>query len=187
MAVAKQQKSQILDELIENFKAAKSVVFNQYQGSTVKDMRDLRRALRAGKVKFKVARKTLMLIAAKKAGFEQIPNEILSGPIGLAFGTEDEIAPLKITHDFGRQHEKIKITGAIFEGKLLSAAEAKIIASLPGREILLAKLVGCLKSPIAGFHAVLHGLLRNFVYALSEISKKKPVESPAASAAPPPA
>lgn len=174
MAVTKQQKSQILDELIENFKVAKSVVFNQYQGSTVKDMRELRKALRAGKVKFKVARKTLMLIAAEKAGFKEIPNEMMQGPIGIAFGMEDEIAPLKIAHDFGKLHEKVKITGAIFEGKLLSAAEAKVIATLPGREMLLAKLVGCLKSPIAGFHAVLHGLLRNFVYALNEIQKKKP-------------
>lgn len=174
MAVTKQQKTQILDELIENFKAAKSVVFNQYQGSTVKDMRELRRALRAGKVKFKIARKTLMLIAAEKAGFKEIPAETMQGPIGLAFGMEDEIAPLKIAHDFGKLHEKVKITGAIFEGKLLSAAEAKVIATLPGREMLLAKLVGCLKSPIAGFHGVLYGLLRNFVYCLSEIQKKKP-------------
>lgn len=172
--VTKQKKSEILKELKDNFKKAKTVIFTQYQGTNVKNMRGLRRKLLENKVAFKVARKTLMNIAAKDAGFAEIPDEFMQGPIGLAFGTEDQVAPAKVIYDFGKIAETVKIAGAIFEGKFINAAEARAIASLPGREVLLAQLVGMMKAPIAGFHGVLHGLLRNFVYCLSEIGKKKP-------------
>lgn len=174
MAVTKQQKAQTLADLKKAFKEAKSVVFTQYQGTNVKNIRELRKKLRGSKVSLKVARKTLMALAAKDAGFSEIPAEFLVGPVALAFGAEDAIAPAKIIHEFGRTVETVKITGAVFEGKLIPAEEARAIAMLPSREVLLARLVGSMKSPITGFHAVLHGLLRNFVYALSEVQKKKP-------------
>lgn len=174
MSVTKQQKEEILADLIAHFEKAKAVVFSQYQGTTVKNMRELRKRLTGKKVKFKVAKKTLMSLAAKKVGFEEIPESFLQGPIGLAFAMEDEMAPAKIVHEFGKTVETIKIVGAIFEGKLIDAAAAKTLAMLPGREVLLAKFMGSLMAPVQGFHSVLHGLLRNFVYALSEVAKKKP-------------
>lgn len=174
MPVTRQDKEKVLKDLIDAFKQAKSVAFGQYQGTNVKNMRELRKRLLAGKVKFKVARKTLMRIAAKDAGFSEIPAESMQGPIGLAFGMEDAIAPAKIIHEFGKVAETVKLVGAIFEGKLINAAEARAIATLPAREVLLARLVCAMKSPIAGFHGVLHALLRNFVYCLSEVAKKKP-------------
>lgn len=174
MAVTKKQKEQTLAELIDAFKKAKSVVFSQYQGTNVKNIKALRRKLREQKVDFKVARKTLMKIAAKKVGFEEIPEAFLQGPIGLAFAMEDDIAPAKVINDFGKTCETVKIAGAIFEGKMMSAADAKAIAGLPSKKELLAQFVGMCQAPIAGFHAVLHGLMRNFVYALAEVQKKKP-------------
>lgn len=174
MPVTRKQKEEILADLTESFKQAKSVVFSQYQGTNVKNMRELRKRLKQQKVNFKVARKTLMTLAARKVGFEQIPDEMMQGPIGLAFSMGDEIAPAKVLHEFGKTADTVKIVGAIFEGKFIDAAAAKTLALLPSREVLLARLVGSMKSPIAGFHAVLHGLLRNFVYALAEIQKKKP-------------
>lgn len=174
MPVTRKQKQETLASLINSFKEAKTVVFAQYQGTNVKDIKLLRKKLREQKVGFKVARKTLMKLAAKERGFAEIPADFLQGPIGLAFGMGDEIAPAKTLHEFGKDHETIKMTGAIFEGKLIGAAEIKAIASLPAKEALLSSLVSLLKSPISGFHGVLHALLRNFVYVMSEVQKKKP-------------
>lgn len=173
MAVTKQQKSEILDALTENFKKAKSVVFSQYQGTNVKNMRELRKRLLHEKAVFKVARKTLISLAAKKTGFDQIPGEFLEGPIGLAFGMGNEIAPAKVLHEFGKSAETVKIVGAIFEGKFINAAEATALAKLPDRKSLLAQLVGTMKAPISGFHSVLYGVMRNFVFALSEVAKQR--------------
>lgn len=174
MTMTRKQKEESVSELTTALKAAKTVVFSQYQGTTVKNMRSLRKKLFASKVDFKVARKTLIRIAAKNIGLEAIPDEFMQGPIGLAISDGDQIAPAKVLFEFGKEAETVKIVGALFEGKFISAADAKAIATLPGREVLLGKLVGLLKSPISGFHGVLHSLLRNFVYTLSEVQKKKP-------------
>lgn len=164
----------MLGELVKAFENAKSVIFSQYQGTNVKNMRSLRKRLLEKDVKFKVARKTLMTLAAKKIGFDQIPDAFLIGPIGLAFGMKDALAAAKVLHEFGRECESVKIVGGIFEGKFIDAAFAKELAILPPREVLLAKLIGTMQAPIAGFCSVLHGLLRNFVFALNEVQKKKP-------------
>lgn len=136
-------------------------------------MRGLRRRLRDVNVQFKVARKTLMERAAKDVGLGEIPKGFMEGPIGLAFAMGDTIAGARIVHDFGKEAETVKMVGLYFEGKFLSGADAKAIATLPSREVLLARLVGSLKSPISGFHGILHGLLRNFVYCLSEVHRKR--------------
>ena len=169
MSVTRQQKEQVLAELISGFEKAKTVVFSQYQGTNVKNMRELRKRLHGANVDFRVAKKTLMLLAAKKVGFDNIPDAFMQGPIGLAFGMGDQIAPAKIIHEFGKVAETVKIAGAIFEGKLLNASEAAVIAVLPSREVLLTKLLGSMKAPISGFYGVLHGLLRSFVYTLGEV------------------
>ncbi len=173
MPVTRKQKEETLAELTKFFEGAKSVVFSQYQGTNVKNMRELRKRLTEKKVKFKVARKTLISLAAKKMGFDEIPAGFMEGPIGLAFGMEDEMAPAKIVYEFGKVAETIKIVGAIFDKKLVTAADAKALAALPGKEVLIAKLVWLLKSPIAGFHGVLHSVLRSFVYGLGQVQKKK--------------
>lgn len=173
MAITKQKKQQVLTELTDAFQKARSVVFSQYKGTNVKNMRSLRKRLFEKQVKFKVAKKTLIVMAAEKAGYKEIPAEFMNDQIGLAFGMGDEIAPAKILYEFGRDAETVKIVGAIFEGKLISEADAKVLAKIPGREILLAQLVSLMMSPVAGFHAVLHSLMGNFVYALAEIQKKK--------------
>lgn len=184
MTVTRQKKEEILKGLISSFEKAKTVVFAHYKGTKVKDIRELRRRLHAHGVKLKVAKKTLMRKAVEKVGFKEIPDELMEGPIVLAFGMEDEIIPAKTINDFSKTAETIEIVGAIFEGRFISQAEAKSIASLPGKDVLLTQLVGLMMSPISGFHAVLHGLMRNFVYCLSEVQKKKPaVEAPKAEAA----
>lgn len=177
MAVTKAQKKQMLAEIEKGLKSAKSVVFTQYQGTNVKDMRALRKKLFESGVDLKVARKTLITIAAKNLKLEAIPNEFMVGPIALAFSEKDEIAAPKIIHEFAKTHESIKIAGAIFESKMMAAADVKVIAALPSKEVLIAKFMGSLKSPVYGFYSVLHGLLRNFVYCMSEVQKKKPASA----------
>lgn len=174
MPITRKQKEQSVAELTTRFSGAKTIVFSQYQGTNVKNMRALRKKLFENKVELEVARKTLMRIAAKNAGMEEIPDDFLQGPIAVAISSDDQIAPAKVLYEFGKEADTIKIVGAFFEGKFISANDAKAIATLPGREALLGKLVGILKSPISGFHGVLHSLLRNFVYTLSEVQKKKP-------------
>lgn len=173
MAVTKAQKKETLHELVDCFKKAKSVVFGQYQGTNVKNIRDLRKKLRAGNAEFKVARKTLIALAAKEAGAGEVPESLLDGQVGVAFCYGDEVIGAKTMNDFGKDVESVKIIGAFFEGKFIDGPQAKVIAALPGREQLLAQLVGTLKAPISGFHGTLHSVLSGFVRAMDAVRAKK--------------
>lgn len=173
MPLTKEQKAGILDSMISDMKDAKSVVFADFQGVSVKDFQALRSQLREAGVKFKVAKKTLIRLAAKDQGFEEIPAEVLEGPVGAAFSMEDEIVAAKLLHDFAKKNENLKLRGAIFEGKILSIAETKQLALIPGKDELIGKFIYLIKSPISGFHGVLNNTLAGFVRALDAVAKKQ--------------
>ncbi len=173
MPVTKERKAKVLKELDEKFGKAKAIYFSNYRGLTVKKMTDLRKKLFKSKVDYMVAKKTLYRIAIKNNKLPEAPDNVLEGPVGAAFGYDDVIAPIKALYEFAKDAEKFEILGGLVEGRYISKAEAKALAMLPSREELLAKLVGSMKSPISGFHGVLSGVLRKFVYAMAAVRDKK--------------
>ena len=173
MPLTKEQKTGILDGMIQNMKDAKAVVFADFQGLTVKDMKELRGKMREKGVSYQVAKKTLIKLAAKEAGFPELTEETLQGPVGVAFSMEDEISAAKLIHTTAKTNENLKLRGALFEGRVLSIAETKELAMLPGREELLAKFVYILKSPLQGFHGVLNNTVSGFVRVLDAIREKQ--------------
>jgi len=179
MAITKQKKEEIVAELQDLFSNAKSIVFSDYKGINVKDFGTLRGKLHENDVNFKVAKKTLIKIAAEKAGFKDLPKEFLEGQVGTAFGMGDEVAAAKTLYEFSKKHESIKLLGALMEGRNLSQEETLQLAKIPGKDELLAKLVGSMKSPISGFHGTLYALLRNFVGVVGAYKDKLEKEGPA--------
>lgn len=176
MPVNKQKKEEVIAELTDLFKNSKSVVFSDHKGVSVKDAQTLRRKLRDNESTFKVAKKTLIKIAAKDAGFNEIPEEALEGQVGVAFSMGDEIAAAKALYEFSKSNKSVQLLSAIMEGQILSKEQTLELAKIPGKDELLAKLVGSLNSPISGFHGVLYSLLRSFVGVLDAYKDSKPAE-----------
>jgi large subunit ribosomal protein L10 len=187
MAVTKDKKKEIIAELTDLFKNSKSVVFSNYQGISVKDVQTLRRNLRENDSQFKVAKKTLIKLAAKNAGFDEIPEEALEGQVGVAFSMGDEIAAAKTLYDFSKTNDSVKLLSAFMEGKTLSKEETLELAKIPGKDELLAKMVGSMKSPISGFHGILYSLLRSFVGVVDAYKDSLPAEEAPKEATPAPA
>lgn len=182
MALTKQQKQKIVEDLTQDFTHQKSMAFVDFQGLKVKDMADLRKRIKEVGGKLLVAKKTLIKIALEKAGFKpekELEGETrqnfdvqnLSGQVGLVFAFEDPFSPLKAAYQFSQGNENLKILAGIFEGKFIGKDEVIALAQLPSREELLARLVGSISSPISGFVNVLQGNLRNLVFVLSAIKK----------------
>lgn len=173
MPLTKAQKEEILKKLIDQVKEAKSVIFADFQGLSVKDIKTLRKQMKERGVIFKVAKKTLFNLAAQEAGYKELPNEIIEGPVGAAFSMEDEVAAAKLIHTFAKKNKNLKLRGALFEGKILSIAETLILATLPGKDELIAKLMYLIKYPIQGFHGVLYNTMAGFARALNAIKEQK--------------
>lgn len=182
MPLSHDQKAVILTDLNGKFEKAQSVFFAEYKGISVKQMSKLRNLLREKNAEFKVSKRTLLKIASKKAGISELPDETFPGTVGATFSYGDQLAAAKILHTFIKEAEQLKLLGGIMEGRVLSAAEVKQLAMLPGKEELLAKLVGSLKSPISGFHAILHGVLRSFVGTVAALQDKMAKDAPAPAA-----
>ncbi len=167
MALTKTQKEKIVEELTEDLKKQKSLVFVSVSGLKVKDISGLRRKIKEVDGKLKVAKKTLIKIAFEKAKLKA--PEDLTGEVALVYGFENEFLPIKRIFDFSKEKENLKILAGIFEGKIINKDEVIAIAELPGREELLSRLVRGIASPLSGLVSVLQGNLRSLVYVLSAI------------------
>jgi len=170
MAVTKIQKQKILDDLKDKIAKQKVVLLIGITGLKVKDMADLKKKLKPINANLKVAKKTLIEKAFKENNLEFSKDEYKE-EMALLFGFEDEIMPAKVAYQFGLANEKLKILGGFLEGKFKKAEEMIVLAQLPTREELLAKLVGSLAAPISNFAYSLRYNLKGLVYLLSIIKK----------------
>jgi large subunit ribosomal protein L10 len=115
---------------------------------------------------------TLAARAAKAEGLEFLVKW-LQGPTVLTITKEDIVAPAKILMDFSKAHESFSVLRAMLEGQEASAQAVKEIASLPSREVLLAKLAGALNSPIVRLVRTLGRPIQGLATVMQAIADKK--------------
>jgi len=150
--VPSEKKTQIVKNLKEKLAKAKGIVLADYQGLSVPEVEALRKQLKESKADYQVVKNTLLGLTFKNSNF-QLPtsNFQLAGPTAIILSHEDETKPLKVLYDFAKEHPAIEVKGGFFEGVWLLGEKLKEIASLPSREVLLAKVVGMIQSPIVRF------------------------------------
>jgi large subunit ribosomal protein L10 len=173
MAVNKAKKNEMLKELIDKFNRSKSIVFTKNLGLSNKDMAELRNKLREKEIEFKVAKKTLIRLAAKELGITEIPDEIIEGPIGAAMSYEDQVSAANILHKYTKTNKKIELVGGIVDKELLNSIKIIHLATLPTKNELIAKFMGSLKAPVNGFYSVLNNVLGGFVRVVNAYKDQK--------------
>jgi len=171
MVLTKVQKEKILEDLEEKIAKQKAMIFVDFTGLRVKDFSSLRKKLKAVGEEMKVAKKTLMGIAFKKAKIE-IETKKLPGEIALVFGYKDELMPAKIVYQFSQANPNLKILAGFFENKFVEAEKIIELAKLPTKKELLARLVGSISAPISNLVYALKYNLKGLVYALSRIKNE---------------
>ena len=174
--VLEAKKAQVA-EIIEALKGATTGVLVDYRGLTVEEDTKLRNDLRAAGVKYFVVKNTLLRLAAKETGLDEL-DSILHGPTALAI-SEDAVAPAKVIADFAKENEKFEIKSGFMDGKVMSIDEIKTLAKTPSKETLIAKMMGSLNSPISGLARLLSTIAEGGV-EISELIAKKAGEAEAA-------
>ena len=172
MPITKQEKDELLQLLKEKMSSAQIVILADYKGINVDEITKLRRRMRETGNEFRIAKNTIIKIAAKELNLEGA-DPYLQGPTSLAIGPEDPAAPAKVIYDFIKEFKKMEVKAAFLEGQLIDAEQVKALANLPSREVLLGKVLGGMQSPMYGFAGSLQGLLRNFVYVLDSVREQK--------------
>ena len=147
-------KSAVISEVSELIKDAQSVVVVDYRGLTVAEDTELRKALRAEGVQYKVYKNTFITTAIKGTDFESIAP-VLEGPTAIAVSKSDATAPARVIAKFAKNAKALEIKGGVVEGTYYDAAGIGNIASIPSRDELISKLLGSLQSPITNFARVI--------------------------------
>ena len=173
MANAKiiEMKAQQVAEIKEKIAKAQSMVVFDYRGLTVEEVTALRNDMRKAGVEYVVLKNSIVELAAKEDGIDEKIHDFLKGPSAFAFGYDDAVAPAKILKEAIKKYKKCEMKGGIINGVVSDADAMNALADLPSREVLLARLLGSMMSPISGLAIV-----------LDQIAKQKGEGAPAADA-----
>jgi len=169
--VNKNDKQRIVEELHAAWSESTAGVVTHYRGLTVTEMGELRRALHEADVSLQVVKNTLARRAAEGTDFKAA-TELFTGPVAIAYGTEP-VGMAKAIADFAKKHDALEIRGGILDGKMMDASSVQALASLPSREVLLAKMLGSMQAPISGFVRTLAEVPASFVRTLAAIRDQK--------------
>jgi large subunit ribosomal protein L10 len=172
-------KRETVAELREELAKARTMIVSEYRGLSVKEIAEIRRALRKQDVSYRVVKNRLMRIAAEDTVGAAL-NPMLTGPTAIAFGT-DEAGTAKAVLDATRPYNKIvRITGAILGDKAIDGDAVARLAALPPREVLLGRLAGGMQAPVATLAGLFAAPLRNLGYALAQLAEQKGKAAPEA-------
>ena len=172
-------KREMVAQLREELANARTMIVSEYRGLSVKELAEIRRSLRKQDVSYRVVKNRLMRIAAADSVGEAL-SPLLVGPTAIAFGN-DEAGTAKAVIDATRPYSKIvRITGGVLGGRAIDAESVTRLATLPSREVLLAKLAGGMQAPVATLAGLLAAPLRNLGYALAQVAEQKQSQSPEA-------
>lgn len=153
MAISKVKKGEILATLEAHLKTSTSVAFTSNTGLTALDVTTMKKELRTNDTTFMLAKKTLMRIAFKNVFNVEIDTATLPGQVAIIISKGDKVAGLAVVNKYAKEwakEQKMKFVGGFFDGVLLDAKAIGRIAGLPSREVLLAKLLGSMMSPVSG-------------------------------------
>jgi len=170
--VALETKKLMIKEIISRLNGAQTLIVTRYKGLSAQDINELRKELKKVAAEYLVVKDSIVKKAVKDEPNNRIA-EFIQGEVGIVAHKSDSSVVSKTLVKFSKDHELLKICGGFSNGEALSNKDIVVIASLPSREILLAKLANVLNSPIQGLAVSLNGVICKLAYALKAVKEKK--------------
>ncbi|MBR1423993.1 50S ribosomal protein L10 [bacterium] len=165
-------KSEKIEEIKSKIEKAQVAVITDYKGLSVEEITKLRREIQKDGGDYMVTKNTLTKVAVKGTSYEVL-IEKMTGPVALAFGFTDPVAPAKAVTNFIKEVKKGEILGAVLDGKLLSVEETKALAALPSKEELFAKMLGSINSPASGIVGSINAVMSQLTRAMAAVRDQK--------------
>ena len=168
MAISKAKKDTLVADLTELLSAAKLTAYAKYQGLSVADLQDLRKAAREAEVKIKVVKNRLVRVAMNEiAVYQDTDTTGQTGQLLYAISDSDEVAPAKVLAEFAKTHPALELMGGFSaEGNAMEQAEITTLAKMPSKNELIAQVVSQLLSPATDTISALSGGLSGIISGL---------------------
>ncbi len=168
-----QKNIEVVEKLTNKFKNSSALYFTKYTGMNVDQAANLRMKFIDNDVDFFVSKNTLSKIAAKNAGFNDMFDSILSGQIAIAYANSDPTSPARVIKDFSKENESFEVVGLYFDGNLYDPSKYKELANLPTKDVLLAKFVYALNSPMSKMALLLNASMSKLAGTIKSLENKK--------------
>ena len=162
----------VVEEVTAKLNEADAVFVTEYRGLTVSQFADLRKPLREAGAEHKIYKNTLVKLAATAADMEGL-HEHLSGPTALTFVHGDVAAAAKALTEQAKATPALVLKGGMMGDTVMTADDLKVLANLPSREVLLAKIAGAFQAPLVKTAGLLSALPRNFAYGLNDLIQQR--------------
>ena len=161
-----------LKTLSDSFSKAKAVYFTEFHGLNVGEITRLRSEFFKADVQFKVAKNTLVKLAAKNNNID-VADELLRGSTALAISFDEPVAPAKVIKKFRRDSDLPEVKGIFFDGEFVPGSEFSRLADLPSKEELFAKLLSMLNSPLQKLVNTINSPIQSTLGALNNLKENK--------------
>jgi large subunit ribosomal protein L10 len=161
-----EKKAKIIDNLEEVFSRCSIGILTDYRGLKAIEITALRRRLREAGVDYKVVKNTLARIAARKAGREELTG-LFDGPVAVAFGYGDIVAPAKVLADYIQTTKSaMSIKGGFLPERVLTSAEIITLSTLPPTKVLIARVLAEMQRPIVALLGYLNAPMQGLMGVL---------------------
>ena len=155
-----ERKAEQVSLVAEKIGKAQSIVVFDYRGITVAEDTELRAEMRKNGVEYVVIKNHIVDRACEASGIDVKEVQFLKGPSAFAFGYEDVAAPARILKAFIKKAKKCELKGGIVDKTVLDGKQVEAIADLPSREVLIARMLGSMMTPISKFAIVLNEIAK---------------------------
>ncbi len=177
------EKKERVAQIRKWFEDADSLLVLKYRGLRVTEANQLRTQIRNNNARLRVLKNTLTRLALAGTPREEI-IPMIDGPIAVVF-TNDDIAPVaKLIRDLSRGHDELFMIGGVFQGTTITAEQMGTLATLPPRDVMVARMIGQMAAPLSGLVGVCAGPIRKMLGVLAAIAEKKEKEAGSTGAGP---
>lgn len=169
----RQEKEKEVSLLNDRVKKAKAMIFTDFRKLKVSEITELRAKLRKSASTLKVVKNRLFKRVLEEQGLKETLAKYFDGPTALATSEGDPVKVAKVLVDFAKEHEFLKLKGGYLEGKVLALSDIDMLAKLPGKEVLLSRVLASMNAPATNFVCVLNAVPQKMVRVINAIREKK--------------
>jgi large subunit ribosomal protein L10 len=161
-----------VQELHELFSGMEMAVLTDFRGLTVEEISVLRTKLRDVEARFRVVKNSLSIRAADGTPLEAV-KEYFTGPVAILYTAGDPVGPAKALMDFVKSNDKLEVKVGILSGEAIDAAEIKLLAAMPSKDVMIAMALASMNAPATNFVRTLSEIPSSFVRVLGSIQRQK--------------
>ena len=171
MGLSRQEKAAMIEEATALVAKAKAIIVAENLGLDVESVTQLRREARGQGVQLRVLKNTLARRAVTGTPFAALADKLV-GPLVYGLGA-DPVAVAKVLSGFAKNNEKLVIKAGAMANFVMDEKAVKMLATMPSREELLAKLMATMQAPIGQFVRTLNEVPSRLVRTLAAVRDAK--------------